>query len=165
MRARVVRACVFACMHACMCMAWFAKRDLIAFLRLQAHESDFTSDLTNAPAALWHIELDDESIGEEDMEEHEVAADTHVSLSVCVRACLFFVCVCARTTVHTGGRYVLVQVKEAESNTHVWTRIQVKEAMLRFRIDYGPMLVGQRLVFFLVVSRMSLRAFVPRENG
>ena len=72
---------------------------------------------------------------------------------------------CARTTVHTGGRYVLVQVKEAESNTHVWTRIQVKEAMLRFRIDYGPMLVGQRLVFFLVVSRMSLRAFVPRENG
>ena len=96
MRARVVRACVFACMHACMCMAWFAKRDLIAFLRLQAHESDFTSDLTNAPAALWHIELDDESIGEEDMEEHEVAADTHVSLSLCVCVRVFSLYVCAR---------------------------------------------------------------------
>ena len=79
-----------------MCMAWFAKRDLIAFLRLQAHESDFTSDLTNAPAALWHIELDDESIGEEDMEEHEVAADTHVSVCMYVCVCVSFLCMCVR---------------------------------------------------------------------
>ena len=81
-----------------MCMAWFAKRDLIAFLRLQAHESDFTSDLTNAPAALWHIELDDESIGEEDMEEHEVdeAANTHVPVFVYVCARVFSLCACDR---------------------------------------------------------------------
>ena len=46
---------------------------------LSAQESDFTSDLTNSPAALWHIVFDDKNIGEEDMEEHElkVAILTH----------------------------------------------------------------------------------------
>uniref|UniRef100_A0A7S4U6Z4 Plant heme peroxidase family profile domain-containing protein n=1 Tax=Guillardia theta TaxID=55529 RepID=A0A7S4U6Z4_GUITH len=34
--------------------------------------ADFTSEHTNEPAALWHIQFDDENIGEEDLEEFEV---------------------------------------------------------------------------------------------
>ena len=39
---------------------------------LPADESDFTSEDTNEPAALWHIVFDDRTVGEEDMEEHEI---------------------------------------------------------------------------------------------
>ena len=39
---------------------------------LPADKSDFTSEATNEPAALWHIVFDDRTVGEEDMEEHEI---------------------------------------------------------------------------------------------
>ena len=39
---------------------------------LPANLSDFTSEATNEPAPLWHIVFDDRTVGEEDMEEHEI---------------------------------------------------------------------------------------------
>jgi hypothetical protein len=40
---------------------------------LSAEESDFTDD-NGQPAALWHVVFDDVTLGEEDLEEHEVKA-------------------------------------------------------------------------------------------
>ena len=39
---------------------------------LPAEKADYVSDITHKPGALWHVRFDDETVGDEDLEEFEV---------------------------------------------------------------------------------------------
>jgi len=53
---------VFTCMCVCMCVSVCVC--VCGWVGGWVQESDFTSELTNAPAALWHIIFDDTELGE-----------------------------------------------------------------------------------------------------
>ena len=40
--------------------------------------SDFVSEVSGLPAALWYVKYDDQGLGEEDLEEFEVIQAMHV---------------------------------------------------------------------------------------
>ncbi len=42
------------------------------YIHTYAQISDFVSDYTGLPAALWHVAYEDPNVGEEDLEEFEV---------------------------------------------------------------------------------------------